>query len=226
MVLHPDVVKAAQDELDRVCGDRMPDLGDWSDLRYIRGCIKEALRWMPASPLGIPHALIKNDEYMGYRLPDGATVICNIRAIHNDSERYSDPRLFDPTRWAHDDQTAAESANNAHVSQRDHFMFGAGRRMCQGIHIAERSLYLAVARLLWAFDFAQSIDPITNVEVPISDMDDLQGGMFVMPRPFRAKITPRDACKARLVKEAWSEARTTLLDEHLQWKVPQAFVQM
>lgn len=105
-------------------------------------------------------------------------------------------------------------------------MFGAGRRMCQGIHIAERSLYLAVARLLWAFDFAQSIDPITNVEVPISDMDDLQGGMFVMPRPFRAKITPRDACKTRLVREAWSEARTTLLDEHLQWKVPQASVQM
>lgn len=95
MVLHPDVVKAAQDELDRVCGDRMPDLGDWSDLRYIRGCIKEALRWMPASPLGIPHALIKNDEYMGYRLPEGATVICNIRYVFSPRHQpYRDLMIF------------------------------------------------------------------------------------------------------------------------------------
>lgn len=97
-------------------------------------------------------------------------------------------------------------------------MFGAGRRMCQGIHIAERSLFLAVSRLLWAFNFQRAVDPATGCEIPLSHDDDLQGGMFVMPRPFQARITPRDDEKARIVKEAWKEASESLLDENLQWK--------
>lgn len=140
------------------------------------------------------------------------------RAIHNDAERYPEPRTFNPRRWAGDDQTAAQSATNPDVSQRDHFMFGAGRRMCQGIHIAERSLYLGISRLLWAFDFRPGIDPVTGREVPLSDDDPLQGGVFVMPRPFPARITPRDADKARAVRGAWEEVSGRFLDGALQWK--------
>lgn len=83
MVMFPEVVSAAQAELDRVCGgERMPGLEDWVKLSYIRGCVKETLRWMPASPLGIPHALTRDDEYLGYRLPKGATVIYNVRYVY------------------------------------------------------------------------------------------------------------------------------------------------
>lgn len=81
MIMFPNVVKAAQDELDRVCGHRMPELDDAPVLPYVRGCVKESLRWMPASPLGIPHALTRDDEYMGYGLPKGATVIYNVRSV-------------------------------------------------------------------------------------------------------------------------------------------------
>lgn len=81
MIMFPNVVKAAQDELDRVCGHRMPELDDAPELPYVRGCVKESLRWMPASPLGIPHALTRDDEYIGYRLPKGATVIYNVRSV-------------------------------------------------------------------------------------------------------------------------------------------------
>lgn len=81
MVMFPNVAKAAQAELDRICGGRMPELDDWPDLCYVRGCIKEALRWFPASPLGVPHALTADNQYMGYRLPKGTTVICNVRLV-------------------------------------------------------------------------------------------------------------------------------------------------
>src|ERR1700733_6302398 len=30
---------------------------------------------------------------------------------------------------------------------------GAGRRLCPGIHLAERNLFIAMAKLLWAFSF-------------------------------------------------------------------------
>ena len=78
MVIFPNVAKAAQMELDRVCGDRMPDLNDVPNLPYIRACAKECLRWMPGFMLGIPHSVTQDDTYMGYQIPRGSTVIMNV----------------------------------------------------------------------------------------------------------------------------------------------------
>ena len=78
MVLFPEIAKKAQEELDRVCGDRLPDLNDVPNLPYIRACMKESLRWMPGVPLGTPHATTQDDEYMGYRIPKNATIILNV----------------------------------------------------------------------------------------------------------------------------------------------------
>lgn len=78
MVCFPAVSKAAHAELDRVCGDRMPEMDDLASLPYIRGCMKESLRTMPSVILGIPHAVIRDDEYMGYKIPKDAGVFCNI----------------------------------------------------------------------------------------------------------------------------------------------------
>lgn len=78
MVIFPGVWRTAQAELDRVCGDRIPSLEDEPDLPYIRCIMKETLRWMPTAPLGVPHALMRDDEYMGYRIPKGAAVWLNV----------------------------------------------------------------------------------------------------------------------------------------------------
>lgn len=95
--------------------------------------------------------------------------------------------------------------------------------MCQGIHIGERSLFLAISRLLWAFDFQQAFDPATGHKIPVPDPEHLQGGLFVMPRPFQTNIVPRDEGKARLIRDAWEDASGRFLDENLQWKeVPEA----
>ncbi len=78
LLIFPGVSKLAQAEIDRVCGDRMPDLNDLPDLPYIRGCIKESMRWMPTAILGIPHATTSDDEYLGYHIPKGAGVMLNV----------------------------------------------------------------------------------------------------------------------------------------------------
>ncbi|KAI1487972.1 cytochrome P450 [Biscogniauxia mediterranea] len=223
IVIFPEVVKAAQEELDRVCGDRIPDLNDLPDLPYIRGCMKESLRWMPTVLIGVPHAVVRDDEYMGYTIPKGASVVWNVWTVHNDPNRHPNPRRFDPTRWAHDSQTSAEAANNRDPTKRDHFVFGAGRRLCQGMHIADRSLFLAISRLLWAFDFKRPIDQTTGQEI-IPDMNDLSEGLFVQPRPFGAVITPRNEYKARRVRDEWKKM-TELLDDEMQWKnVPEGLI--
>lgn len=78
MMVTPEVQKRAQEDIDRVVGpDRMPVMEDAANLQYIRAIVKESIRWMPTLILGSPHAVIRDDYYMGYRIPEGTTVINN-----------------------------------------------------------------------------------------------------------------------------------------------------
>lgn len=126
-------------------------------------------------------------------------------------------------RWIHDEQNSAQSAMNPNISKRDHFVFGAGRRICQGMHIADRNLFLVIARLLWAFDVKRSLNQDGEEIVP--DMNDLDEGLFTQPRPFPAVITPREG-KAERVKEEWLKS-LALLDDSLQWKnIPEDLIKV
>lgn len=53
ITVFPDVLKAAQEELDRVVGkDRLPTFEDEERLPYIKAMVKETLRWRPVAVLG------------------------------------------------------------------------------------------------------------------------------------------------------------------------------
>ena len=58
MVLRPEVQKKAQEELDKVIGNRLPEFNDRANLPYISAMVKESLRWQPVVPLGIYHQSI------------------------------------------------------------------------------------------------------------------------------------------------------------------------
>lgn len=145
------------------------------------------------------------------------------RAIHNDPQRHPDPRRFEPARYQDDNQTSTDAANNPDPTKRDHFAFGAGRRRCQGMHIADRSLYLAISRLLWAYDFHKANDPHTGREI-IPDMDDMAEGVMMLPNPFPADIRPRSPQRAECVRREWDQV-SKLLDGEGQWQsVPEGII--
>ncbi|KAK1725113.1 cytochrome P450 [Colletotrichum acutatum] len=223
MVLHPSVQKQAQEELDRVCGtERLPNMDDWDSMPYIRACVKESLRWMPTAILGLPHAVIQDDEYMGYKIPKGAGVMLNVWAINMDENRFENPRAFDPSRYEGDEQNSFESAMNGDPSKRDHYVFGAGRRLCQGTHIADRSLFLSISRLLWAFNLEKAVDAEGNEITP--NAENLTDGFLVQPKPFPAKIAPRSDAHVQVIRREW-KASQALLDKSKQWKeIPSGMV--
>ncbi|KAI4851001.1 cytochrome P450 [Aureobasidium sp. EXF-8845] len=227
MLLFPQVQKKAQDEIDRVVGkDRLPTMEDEPALQYIRGCVKESLRWMPTTILGsVPHAVTRDDVYMGYKIPKGAAVMNNVWSIHMDSNRSPEPRRFDPERYKDDFLNCAESATQPDASKRDAFTFGAGRRICPGTHVAEASLFLGMARMLWAFDIEPVIDPTTG-EAILPDPERLTQGIMAMPEEFEVKIVPRDKSRANLVEKEWKEAEEESLDPITkQWKrMPEGMV--
>jgi len=52
MTLNPEWQKKAQEEIDRVCGSRLPTTADTPDMPTVRACLKETLRWRSGVPLG------------------------------------------------------------------------------------------------------------------------------------------------------------------------------
>jgi len=212
-LLYPEVQRKAQAEIDKIVGaDRLPTMDDEPNLPYVRGCVKETLRWMPTTVLGaVPHAATKEDTYMGYTIPAGAGIMNNVWALNMDPSRSPDPRRFDPSRYINDTQSLSESAANPDVSKRDQFTFGAGRRICPGIHVAERSLFLGMSRMISAFDFTPAKHPETGESI-MPDQERLTQGFVCMPEEFQVKITPRSTKKAELVRQEWEEAERTLLD--------------
>lgn len=217
MLLYPGAQKKAQAEIDEAVGERLPTMEDEDGLQFVRACMKETLRWMPTTILGaVPHAVTKDDEYMGYLIPKGAGVLNNVWGIHMDEKRHPEPRRFEPERYRHDTQSLYDSAANSDGTKRDVFTFGAGRRICPGMHVAERSLFLGMARILWAFDISPAQDSAGNDIIP--DQEKLTQGFVCMPEEFPVRITPRSDAKAETVRREWSDAQMQNLDsESGQW---------
>ncbi|KAF4428779.1 cytochrome P450 oxidoreductase [Fusarium acutatum] len=218
MLLYPEVQRKAQDEIDNVVGKRMPTMEDEHSLQYVRACMKETLRWMPTTILGaVPHAVTQDDTYNGYLIPKGAGVLNNVWGIHMDPERHPNPRQFNPDRYRDDFQSLADAAANPDASKRDQFTFGAGRRICPGIHVAERSLFLGISRILWAFNIKPTVDK--NGKPVLPDPDKLTQGFVCMPEEFPARIIPRSEEKKAQVVQSWKKAEKDVLDpETKQWR--------
>ncbi|KAI0555779.1 cytochrome P450 [Xylaria curta] len=214
MILHPEVQLKGQEEVDHAFGDNLPSLKDAMGLPYIHACVKETFRWLPVAPLALPHCVIKDDEYMGYHIPKGATVTLNTWSIHMDPVRYPQPRVFNPARFDGDLTSASESANLADGTKRDHFGFGAGRRICPGVHVAERTMILSAARLLWGFNISKAVDNFGHEVLP--PWDDFGDGLLAIPQPFQAKITCRSPERAKRIRKAWAECQQ-YLDKDFQW---------
>ena len=82
--------------------------------------------------------------------------------------------------------SAAEAAVTSDPNGRDHYAYGGGRRICPGMHVAERSLFLNIARLLWGFDINHSKDEAGN-DIPVdATFKGMVPGATAAPRPFKA----------------------------------------
>ena len=129
MVTYPSVQARAQDELDAVVGrERIPTFADLPKLPYIRAMVREALRWRPVDPLGLPHCTSEDDWYEGCFIPKGTIVIANVWALHHDCTVYGDDaQHFNPAR--HLDSKGNLGPGPADSKEEGHFTYGFGRRV-------------------------------------------------------------------------------------------------
>ncbi|KAF9489007.1 cytochrome P450 [Pleurotus eryngii] len=209
MLAHPEVLQKVRVEVDRVVGsDRMPTFEDEPNLPYLVACIKETLRRRPPSIMGIPHSAHENEVYKGYLIPKGSTVIGNIWAIHMDPVRFPNPFAYQPERWYTEGQPTRWGSGPD--SDRDHYVFGWGRRFCQGSHIAEASLFIVLSRLIWGVQFEAPRDPKTGSPV-IPDINDeaatFSDGIVAVPYIYKVGFKSRSEKHASIIKRSFEDAQ-------------------
>ncbi|CAE7123543.1 unnamed protein product [Rhizoctonia solani] len=188
MVLHPEVQKKAQSELDSIIGNaRLPTLEDHAKLGYIERVIQETLRWHPMAPLAIPHTCFRDDTYKGYHIPKGAIVLGNVWAMTHDETVYKDPEVFDPDRFL-DPSTPLSP------------IFGWGRRRCPGIHLGQSSLFITVASILMTFNIEVAQDENGK---DIRPSGKLINSLSLAPEQFPLKLTPRSTKHEELIRQSF-----------------------
>ncbi|PIL23757.1 cytochrome P450 [Ganoderma sinense ZZ0214-1] len=183
MVLHPEVLAKAHEEIDRVVGPkRLPDFDDRENLPYIEAIFQEVLRWRPVVPLGIPHSTMEDDTFNGMFIPKGTMVFANAWSMAMDTRVYHDPELFKPERFLPGTHGAPE--------QFPHASFGFGRRICPGRFLGMNSVWMAIVSLAATMDIRKAKGPDGE---EITPKGEYTSGLSSFPKPFPADIHPRSA---------------------------------
>jgi cytochrome P450 len=174
----PEVMRKAQDELDRVVGkDNIVEESHIHKLPYLHAIMKESLRLHPVLPLLIPHCPSETCTIGGFSVPKGARVFINVWAVHRDPSIWENPLEFKPERFLN-------SKFDYSGSDFNYFPFGSGRRICAGIAMAERMFLYFLAALLHSFDWKLP-------EGKQMDLTEKFGIVLKLKNPLVAIPTPR-----------------------------------
>ncbi|KAH9840008.1 cytochrome P450 [Rhodofomes roseus] len=195
MVAHQDVYAKAQRSIDEVVGkERLPDLSDRDSLPYVDAILKEVYRLVinPPLPMSIPRRLMDDDEYRGYHIPKGTSVIANIWQMGRDSRYYKDPDTFNPDRFI--DPTPGFLVEPDPRG----YVFSFGRRMCPGQRFGDDTIWWTIASIIATFNVKKALD---------ADGKEITPSLTVLPgltshvQQFPCSIQPRAQQALELIAE-------------------------
>ncbi|KAI9442993.1 cytochrome P450 [Lactarius indigo] len=190
MITQPEIQKRAQAELDAVVGRaRTPAFSDASSLPYIQAVVKEVLRWRPPLPLSIPHSTTEDDWYNGMFIPKGTICLPNIWLCHHDPAFYGDDAAnFNPGRFL--DAEGKTATGTPEARDDGHSTYGFGRRACPGKHVANDSLFIFIATVLWASNLERVYDQ-DGKETPLDMNSFIYNGVACRPVSYECTIKTR-----------------------------------
>ncbi|GAY66409.1 hypothetical protein CUMW_248520 [Citrus unshiu] len=148
LMKHPRVMKKVQEEIRSLVGGKKSfvDEDDVQELHYHKAVVKETMRLQPPVPLLVPKETIEKCTIDGYEIPAKTLVYVNAWAIGRDPEAWENPEEFNPERFI--DRSIDFKGQNFEL-----IPFGAGRRICPGMHLGTANVELALANLLYKFDW-------------------------------------------------------------------------
>ncbi|KAI9490810.1 cytochrome P450 [Zychaea mexicana] len=210
---HQETQRAVRKEVDEFIAmhKRIPTFADRDQLPLLVSVQKECMRYRVTSAFGrivsmnllvvavIVAVLVFLIKHLrchlltvtcrGYFIPKGTTLVSNMRAIHMNPDVYDDPEKFIPDRFINRSKPMYACAN-MNVQERDHFVFGWGRRTCPGVYMAEVEIYNILVRLLAKSIIAPPFSPDGKLIYPDLDkLDDV--GVVILPKDRILRIIAR-----------------------------------
>lgn len=147
LLMNPHVMEKAQKEVRSVLRERrVVAESDLHQLQYMKAVIKEIFRLHPAVPVLVPRESMEDIILEGYKIPAKTRIFVNAWAIGRNPESWEDPTAFKPERFL-------ESNIDYKGQDFELIPFGAGRRGCPAITFAIAVVELALAQLLYSFDW-------------------------------------------------------------------------
>jgi cytochrome P450 len=166
---------------------------------------QKILRLCPAAPNGIPRVVSRKDNYKGFRIPKGATVVTNFWGMQRSPDDYDRPNEFLPERYLSHPLGLKTGAQET-AAKRATYTFGAGRRICPGDQFAQNSVLVAMSKLLWAY----SIVPTEKAPLDLDVETAFHPGLILGPEPFKVDFVLRDAAREEAVLRDYDEAQAVL----------------
>ncbi|ORY55870.1 cytochrome P450 [Pseudomassariella vexata] len=207
MVAYPEIQKRAQEEVDGMFGMEGVKRGkvNAGALPFLKACFLETLRWRPILPLAIPHATTQDDVYHGYLIPANTTIIMNVWAVQHDPDEYEEPDTFNPSRFLENplgirSNSVSVKETSSGPSRKPSYAFGAGRRVCAGQKMAENSMMITMAKLLWTFDVVGGKEVDTKVETAYKD------AILTGPNKLEVSFNIRGKEREQVVAAEWKKA--------------------
>uniref|UniRef100_A0A0E0NXT7 Cytochrome P450 n=1 Tax=Oryza rufipogon TaxID=4529 RepID=A0A0E0NXT7_ORYRU len=163
LMKNPRILRKAQSEVrETFKGQDKLTEDDVAKLSYLQLVIKETLRLHPPAPLLIPRECRETCQVMGYDVPKGTKVFVNVWKIGREGEYWGDGEIFRPERFEN-------STVDFRGADFEFIPFGAGRRMCPGIALGLANMELALASLLYHFDW-ELPDGIKSEELDMTEV--------------------------------------------------------
>ncbi|EGP87952.1 unnamed protein product [Zymoseptoria tritici ST99CH_1A5] len=195
---YPSWLPRIQEEVDRVCGDRLPTMKDIPNLPVVRAVCKETLRWRQPTPLGVPHITTEDDVYDGYFIPKGAMVHANHYLISREEATYPEGNEWRPERWLEPSWPTYKEPLTEYPTLRGDPGFGYGTRSCPGTDLVMTELYTLIASLVWAFDIKRK-EGRAGYDNPVPWYE-TNPFVITMAKPFPCNITVRSEEKRRFIQ--------------------------
>lgn len=163
--------------------------------------------------------LTGTDDWVdGKLIPKGTTIILNVWGLHHDPKRFPNHDVFDPDHYLGVTKSAPELAASADYEARDHYGYGSGRRLCPGIHLAERNLFLGIAKLLWAFNILPGKDRngerMRSEDVNVDPVTAYSEGMVTCANPFGCEVQIRGATRKETILREFEKAEKEVFEKY------------
>ncbi|XP_050204197.1 cytochrome P450 71B10-like [Mercurialis annua] len=166
LIRNPRVMKKAQQEIRTSINKDKTIVSetDIENLEYLKMVVKETLRLHPPGTLLIPRETMSQFSLNGHEIYPKTRIQVNVWAIGKDPNIWRNPNEFCPERF---------SANPNFDFKGDSYEmlpFGGGRRGCPGITMGLATVELALANLLFCFDWklgdGMKIEDLNMEEAP------------------------------------------------------------